>query len=68
MSASDKLSFQDFYDLCIQQRISLNTYNLVHAELGTSKEKMDRVDLDLPVVTVVESFGRILKYLVEQKQ
>ena len=69
MSASDREhSFRDFYDFCIQQRISSNTYDLVHAELGTSKEKMDRVDLDLPVVTVVESFGRFLKYLVKQKQ
>ena len=31
-------------------------------------KKMDRVDLDLPVVTVVELCGRFLKYLVEQKQ
>ena len=28
---------------------------------------MDQVDLDLPVITVVESFGRFLKYLVEEQ-
>ena len=44
------------------------TYELVRAELGTSKEKMDRVDLDLPLIAVVESFGRFLKYLVEEKE
>jgi methyl coenzyme M reductase beta subunit len=32
--------------------------------VGTSKEKVDGVDLDLPVVPVVESFGRFVKYAV----
>ena len=53
-----------FYVSCIQQCISSAqevTYDLVHAELGSYKEKMDHVDLDLPVITVVESFGRFPK-------
>ena len=72
MSACDREhSFRDFYDFCIHQRISSAqemTYDLVRAELGSSKEKMDQVDLDLPVITVVESFGQILKYFVKQKE
>ena len=72
MSASDREhSFWDFYDFCIQQRISSAqevTYDLVHTELGSCKEKMDQVDLDLPVITIVESFGQFMKYLVEQKE
>ena len=30
-------------------------YDLVHAKVGTSKEKLDLVNLDLPVITVDES-------------
>ena len=44
------------------------TYELVHAELGSCKEKLDQVDLELPVITAVESFGRFLKYLVEEQK
>ena len=72
MSADDREhSFRDFYVSCIQQRFSSTlevTYELVRAELGSSKEKMDRIDLGLPVITVVESYGRFLKYLVEEKE
>ena len=53
-------SFRDFYVSCIEQRVPSTqevTYELVRAELGSSKEKMDLVDLELPVITVVESFG-----------
>ena len=59
--ASDREHFfRDFYVSCIQQRIFSAqevTYDLVRAELGSCKEKMDHVDLDLPVITIVESFG-----------
>ena len=39
----------------------------MHAAVGANKEKMDKVDLDLPVITVVKSFGRLLKYSVNEK-
>ena len=32
------------------------SYDLVHAAVGANKEKMDKVDLDLPVIPVVDSF------------
>ena len=71
VSANDREhSFRGFYDSCIQHRIRSDqegTYELVRAELGSCKEKLDQVDLDLPVITVVESFGRFLKYLVEEQ-
>lgn len=59
------------FNVCIHHRISSDqevTYELVHAELGSCKEKLDRVDLELPVIAVVESFGRFLKYLVKEQQ
>ena len=43
-------------------------YELMHAELGSCEDKMDQVDLELPVITVVESFGRFLKYFVKLKE
>ena len=35
--------------------------------MGANKEKMDKVDLDLPVIPVIESFGRFVKYCVNEK-
>ena len=68
-SESDEhLSFRDFFTASILPHIpttsSATYYELVRAEVGTSKEKVDGVDLDLPVVPVVESFGRFMKYAV----
>ena len=58
MSANDREhSFDIFHDSTIQQRISSAqevTYDLVQAELSSCKEKLDPVDLDLPVIMVVE--------------
>ena len=42
------------------------SYDLVHAAVGANKEKMDQVDLDLPIIPVIESFGRFLKYSVNE--
>ena len=68
-SESDEhLSFRDYFTASILPHIpttsSATYYELVRAEVGTSKEKVDGVDLDLPVVPVVESFGRFVKYAV----
>ena len=38
---------------------------MVHAEVGTGKEKMDMVHLDF-VISVVESFGRFLNHSVSK--
>ena len=51
-------SFHNFFYESIQPRIpstSELSYDLVHAAVGANKEKMDKVDLDLPVIPVVES-------------
>ena len=63
-------SFCDFFYESIQPCIpstSELSYDLAHAAVGANKEKMDKVDLDLPVISVVESFGRFLKYSVNEK-
>ena len=63
-------SFRDFFYKSIQPHIpsaSELSYDLVHAAVGANKEKMDKVDLDLPIIPVVESFGRFLKYSVNEK-
>ena len=71
VSASEpEHSFRDFFYKSIQPHIpstSELSYDLVHAAVGANKEKMDKVDLDLPVIPVVESFGRFLKYSVNEK-
>ena len=60
VSASElEHSFRDFFYESIQPCIpsmSELSYDLVHAAVGANKEKMDKVDLDLPVIPVVESF------------
>ena len=63
-------SFRDFFYKSIQLRIpstSELSYDLVHAAVGANKDKVDKVDLELPIIPVVESFGRFLKYSVNEK-
>ena len=46
------------YHDSIQTRIASTSelsYDLVQAEVGTGKEKMDNVDLDFPVIPVIEN-------------
>ena len=44
------------------------TYDIVSAEVDFTKEKMDKVDLDFHVIPVIESFGRFVKYYVNEKE
>ena len=71
MSEDDQeLSFRNFFIESISPHLPTSSsteqqrYELVYAEVGTSKEKMDKVNLELSVVGVVESFGRFVKYFV----
>ena len=68
---NQEVSFRHFFLSSIHSRppttSSAEQYNLAHAEVGTSKEKMDKVDLDLPVVPVVDTFGRFVKYERERE-
>ena len=69
MSEDDQeVSFRHFFLSSIHSRLpttsSAERYDLVHAEVGTSKEKLDKIDLDLPLVPVVDTFGRFVKYSV----
>ena len=72
VSASEpEHSFRDFFHESILPRIPSTSdlsYDLVHAVVGANKEKMDKVDLDLPVIPVVDSFGRFLRYSVNEER
>ena len=61
-----------FFEHSIQPRLpSTSTeswIDLVKAEVGTSKDKLDLVDLNLDIGPVVESFGRFVKYSVREKE
>ena len=41
---------------------------LVHAEVGTSKKKLEIAELDLAIIPVIEMFVNLLKYSVNAKQ
>jgi len=61
-------TFSEFFKYTILARIPITpevTYELVSAELGPSKESLDKVDLNLQIIPVIESFGRFLKYYVK---
>ena len=45
----------------------MDVFILVKAEVGTGKDKLDLVDLNLVIGPVVESFGRFVKYSVREK-
>jgi len=49
------------YISSIMDFVYLWSYNLVHVEVGTSKEKM-------PVFSVIESFGRFLKHSMSERE
>ena len=67
-TAKPGYSFRGFYYDSLQTRITSTfelSYDLVCAEVGTGKEKTDNVDLDLPVIPVVENHtcGDMIKKL-----
>ena len=74
MSVDEKdHSFLDFFEHSIRPRIptwskvSLSLH-VVKAEVGNCKDtsKMDSVDLNLTITLVVETFGRFVKYSVQE--
>ena len=65
--ADDQQSFSDFFRSNIQPHLagsSETSYDVGFAQVGPCKDCLDRVDLELQVCQVVESFGRYLKYIV----
>ena len=63
-------SFTEFFNYTILPQMPSTlevSYELVSAEVGPSKESLDKVDLKLPVISVIETFGRFLKYYVKDK-
>lgn len=65
--ADDQQSFSEFFRSNIQPRLagsSETSYDVESAQVGPCKDRLDRVDLELQVCQVVESFGRYLKYVV----
>ena len=65
--SDDQQSFSDFFRSNIQPRLagsSETSYDVESAQVGPCKDRLDKVDLELQVCQVVESFGRYLKYVV----
>ena len=56
-------SIKDFFSNNVTSRLS-NNYNLETAQVGRDKFILDNVDISLPIVAVVLSFGPYLKYIV----
>lgn len=64
-------SFRNFFEQSIRPCIpstSIVSLIIVKVEVGTSKDKLDLVDLNLVIGRVVESFGRFVKYSVRKKE
>ena len=56
-------SIKDFFSNNVTSRLS-NNYNLETAQVGRDKCILDNVDISLPIVAVLSSFGPYLKYIV----
>ena len=57
-------SIKDLFSNNVTSRLSNNYYNLETAQVGRDKFILDNVDISLPIVAVVSSFGPYLKYIV----
>ena len=71
VAVEDELqSFTNFFLVVIEPRIARSSteidlvYTLESAHVGSSRDRLDRVDLGLRVCQVVDTFGRYLKYVV----
>ena len=56
---------QDFFELIIKPRLSFSLCDLHSAQVGKEKGLLDHVDINLPLVAVISSFGHYLKYFVD---
>ena len=71
VAVEDELqSFTNFFLVVIEPRIARSSteidlvYTLESAHIGSSRDRLDRVDLGLRVCQAVDIFGRYLKYVV----
>ena len=55
----------EFYNNAVIARLPSIDTELLSAAVGTEKDDLDNVDLNLPVVPVINSFGHFLKFAVE---
>ena len=67
-ASESKRSFCHFFKQSIRPSTSIVPLVIVKVEVGTSKDKLDLVDLNLVIGRVVESFGRFVKYSVREKE
>ena len=67
-ASESKRSFRHFFKQSILPSTSIVPLIIVKVEVGTSKDKLDLVDLNLVIGRVVESFGRFVKYSVRETE
>lgn len=60
-------TFCDFFENSIRSRL-LHDCRLLSAHIGPEKYSLDPVDTNIPVLPVITSFGRFLKYHVEGEE
>ena len=58
-------SVSDFFLMNLKPKISDYNCELMSAFIGQDKNSLDEVDISLPIVPVISSFGRFLRYSVE---
>lgn len=61
----DEITFRTYFESHIKEHNSLGNYVLSSAHIGKSKEVLDLTELDLPVLSVISTFGHYVKFKVQ---
>ena len=61
----DEITFRTYFESHIKEHNSLGNYVLSSAHIGKSKEVLDLTELDLPVLSVISTFGHYMKFKVQ---
>ena len=61
----DEITFRTYFESHIKEHNSLGNYVLSSAHIGKSKEVLDLTELDLPVLSVISTFGYYMKFKVQ---